>query len=122
MGMSLAINNAVGADRRGELNGISASVCALARAFSPMFFSALFAFSIDGDRPFPFDYHLVFYILGLLRLAVACMGWNLLDGTGPGETVEAKATGESTLNEYTGRCAKPSTAGESTLDSYLGTE
>ena len=118
----MAINNAVGADRRGELNGISASVGALARALSPMVFSALFAFSIDGNRPFPFDYHLVFYLLGLLRLAVACMGWNLLDGTGPGETVEAETTGDSTLDEYIGREDKTSTAGESTLNDFIGTE
>ena len=124
MGVSLAINNAVGPDRRGELNGISASVGALGRAFSPMFFSALFALSIDGDHIFPFDYHLAFYLLGLLRLTVACMGWNIIDGAGREERPDADAstTGESKLDEYIETGAKPSNGGESTLDEYIGTD
>ena len=124
MGVSLAINNAVGPDRRGELNGISASVGALGKAFSPMFFSALFALSIDGDRPFPFDYHLVFYLLGLLRLTVACMGWNIIDGAGREENLDAETstTGESKLDEYIETGAETSTGGESTSDEYIGTD
>lgn len=141
-GVSLAINSAVEPDRRGELNGISASVGALGRAFSPMFFSALFALSIDRDQPFPFDYHLVFYLLGFLRLTVALMGWNMIDGAGREETLRAETSttaqstldecigtdvktstgGESTMDEYIGTEAKTSTAGESTLDEYIGTE
>ncbi|CAN0591569.1 unnamed protein product, partial [Laminaria digitata] len=69
----LAINNATGSHRRGELNGLAATVDSFARAISPILCSALFAFSIDGHHPFPFDYHLVFYLLALLRLTVALM-------------------------------------------------
>ena len=120
----MAINNATGPDRRGELNGISTSVSALAGAFSPMFFSALFAFSIQGDRPSPFNYHLVFYLLGLLRLAAAYMGWSIIDDTGGGEALDAETstTGKSTLDEYIGADAKTSTAGESKLDEYIVTK
>lgn len=42
----------------------------------------MFAFSIDGDRPFPFDYHIVFYFLALLRLTVAYLGWNTINDAG----------------------------------------
>ncbi|CAN0481479.1 unnamed protein product, partial [Scytosiphon promiscuus] len=45
------------------------------RAFAPVSFSVLFAFSIDGNHSFPFDYHLVFYVLALINLAAACMSW-----------------------------------------------
>ncbi|CAN0487349.1 unnamed protein product, partial [Scytosiphon promiscuus] len=73
--VSLAINNATGPDRRGELNGISFTSTCVGRALSPVLFSALFAYSIDGDHPFPFGSHLACYCLALIRLAAAWMGW-----------------------------------------------
>eukprot|EP00904_Undaria_pinnatifida_P000540 jgi/Undpi1/10487/HiC_scaffold_29.g12937.m1 len=85
IGVALALNNAAEPDRRGELNGISAAGSSLARAISPMICSVLFAFSIDGDHPFPFDYHFAFYLLATLRLAVACMAWNRIKDTRGGE-------------------------------------
>lgn len=86
VGMSIAINNATGPERRGELNGLSMMVSSFARALAPVACSALFAFSIDGDHPFPFDYHLVFYLLGALRLTVALMGWYRITGAASEET------------------------------------
>lgn len=105
MGVSLAINDATGPDRRGELNGISATVGSFSRAISPIICSALFAFSIVGDRPFPFDYHLVFYLLAVVRLAVAYMGWSTINGTRSedGPDLETAANGRSTLDMYLGR-------------------
>lgn len=73
--ISLAINNAVEPERRGGANGISMTASSFARVILPVFFAAMFAISIDGDRPSPFDYHLVFYLLASIRLIVACMGW-----------------------------------------------
>eukprot|EP00904_Undaria_pinnatifida_P000573 jgi/Undpi1/10516/HiC_scaffold_29.g12966.m1 len=95
IGVALALNNAVATDRRGELNGISAAGGSLARAISPMICSVLFAFSIDGDHPFPFDYHFAFYLLATLRLVVACMAWNRINDTQGRENSDiecAKAT------------------------------
>eukprot|EP00904_Undaria_pinnatifida_P005739 jgi/Undpi1/2295/HiC_scaffold_13.g05679.m1 len=76
VGISVAVNNATGPERRGELNGIAAAVTAFTKALSPVLCSVLFAFSIDGNKPFPFDYHFVFYLLTVMRLVVAWMGWN----------------------------------------------
>ncbi|CAM9296394.1 unnamed protein product, partial [Hapterophycus canaliculatus] len=60
----VATNNAVDPSRRATLNGLSMTVGSLAKAVGPAFLSAIFAWSIDGEwRPFPFDYHLVFYVL-----------------------------------------------------------
>ena len=60
----------------------------MARSLSRVVFSALFAYSIDGNHPFPFDHHLAFYCVALFRLTVACMGWNrLCDKDGVGEAV-----------------------------------
>eukprot|EP00904_Undaria_pinnatifida_P000581 jgi/Undpi1/10523/HiC_scaffold_29.g12973.m1 len=81
IGISLAINNATGPSRRGELNGMSIALTSLARTISPVIFSAMFAFSIDGSHPFPFDFHLVFYLIGTMRLAVAFMAWNKINDT-----------------------------------------
>ena len=79
LGVALAINKATGPDRRGELNGISSGVGSLANTIAPIIFATLFAFSIDGDRPFPFDYHCAFYSIGAVRLTVAVMAWNRIN-------------------------------------------
>eukprot|EP00904_Undaria_pinnatifida_P000576 jgi/Undpi1/10519/HiC_scaffold_29.g12969.m1 len=81
IGMSLAINNATEPSRLGELNGISTTLTSLARTISPVVFSTMFAFSIDGSHLFPFDFHLVFYLIGTMRLAVAFMAWNKISDT-----------------------------------------
>lgn len=82
IGISLAINNATGPDRRGEINGILNTTTSVARSISTATASALFAYSIDGNHPFPFDYHLAFYCLALIRLTVACLGWNRICDNG----------------------------------------
>ena len=75
----MAINKAAGPDRRGELNGISSGVSSVSNTIAPIIFATLFAFSIDGDRPFPFDYHCAFYSIGAVRLAVAVLAWNRIN-------------------------------------------
>eukprot|EP00904_Undaria_pinnatifida_P000564 jgi/Undpi1/10508/HiC_scaffold_29.g12958.m1 len=82
IGVSLAVNNATGPDRRGEMNGIYMTTTSISRAISPVFASMLFAWSIDVSLPFPFDYHLAFYFLALIRLTVACLGWNRICDNG----------------------------------------
>lgn len=105
VGIALALNNATGPDRRGELNGISATIGSFARAISPVICSSLFAFSIDGDHPYPFNHYLGFYVVALLRLTVACMGWNRINDTGGGDTLDSETseTREGTLDANTGR-------------------
>ncbi|CAM9848225.1 unnamed protein product, partial [Laminaria digitata] len=73
IGICLAINNATGPDRRGGLNGISLKMSATAKTLSPVFLSALFAYSIEGDHIFPFDVHLAFYCIALVRLTGGIM-------------------------------------------------
>ena len=63
-------------ERRGELNGISSGVASFSKAIAPIFCATLFAYSIDGDRFFPLDYHCAFYFIGAMRLGAAYMGWN----------------------------------------------
>lgn len=43
----------------------------------PAAWSALFSYSIESNRPFPFDYHLTFYAKAALRFVVACLAWNM---------------------------------------------
>ena len=83
VGLSLAINNATRADRRGEMNGLSMMMASLARVIAPIVCSSLYAYSINSNQAFPLDYHLVFYLLALVRFSVAWMGWNrITDGGG----------------------------------------
>ena len=102
MGLSLTLNNAAGPDQRGELIGISATVASLTRAISPILCSSLFAFSIQGHHPFPFDYRLMFYIMASLRLTVACMGWNAIGGSADSVRIllaDTSETSDSSVNE-----------------------
>eukprot|EP00904_Undaria_pinnatifida_P000534 jgi/Undpi1/10481/HiC_scaffold_29.g12931.m1 len=76
LALSVSINNAAGSERRAELNGISITIESMARAMSPMAFSTLFAFSVNGSYPYLFDYRFPFYLLALVRLVAGCTGWN----------------------------------------------
>ena len=82
MGTALAINTATGADRRGELNGISSMITSVMRAISPVVSASLFAYSINSDHGFPVNHHLAFAMLGSMRLIAACIGWNRITDNG----------------------------------------
>ncbi|CAM9363165.1 unnamed protein product, partial [Laminaria digitata] len=73
VGTALAVNTSTGADRLGEVNGISATCQALARAVSPILSASLFAYSINSGHGFPINHHLAFGFLGTMRLISAVM-------------------------------------------------
>ena len=60
------------------VNGLAMTISSIGMVAGPIFFSALFAFSIDGERPFPFDVHLVWYTLAILRFVVGLLGWSTI--------------------------------------------
>lgn len=74
--IAMAVNTATGPDRRGEINGLSMTCTSLARSISAIVFSSLFAFSVNNNHTYPFDYHLAFYLVALTRLVVAWLGWS----------------------------------------------
>lgn len=78
----MAIGSAVGKARRAELTGISVTAESVVRAISPMACSALFAFSINGNHPYAFDCHSVFYLLAATRLVAGWFGWNTITDNG----------------------------------------
>lgn len=84
--IALVTNNAVDPSRRGTLNGLSMTIGSLAKAAGPTALSITFAWSINRPRPFPFDYHLAFYLLALGMLVVAFASWDVvsLDSTEKG--------------------------------------
>ena len=82
VGTALAINNATGADRRGELNGISSMISSFTKAVSPIVSGSLFAYSISSDHGFPVNHHLAFALLGSMRFIAACIGWNRITDNG----------------------------------------
>lgn len=82
VGTALAINAATGADRRGELNGISSMITSSTKALSPILCASLFAYSINSDHGFPINHHLAFAFLGSMRLVAACIGWNRITDHG----------------------------------------
>ena len=56
------INNSTYSDFRGKVNGLGQVLAAIGRFIGPSMASSLFAWSITGDRPFPFDSGLTYYI------------------------------------------------------------
>lgn len=64
----LLINTSVPSSELGVLNGLAQSLVALGRAIFPFLFTPLFALSISGTLPFPFDVHMVFYLCGILSI------------------------------------------------------
>ena len=47
-------------------------------AAGPIVCSVIFAFSVDAERPFPFDVHLMWYTAAILRFVVGILGWNTI--------------------------------------------
>ncbi|CAN0113599.1 unnamed protein product [Ectocarpus sp. 12 AP-2014] len=78
--IALVTNNAVGPSRRGTLNGLSMMLGSLAKAAGPASTSVVFAWSISRQprRPFPLDFHLVFYVLAFAMGVVAVASWNTI--------------------------------------------
>ena len=81
--VNLAINNSTDRAHRGEVNGLATAVSSVGKAVGPAAFSALFAFSIDGEHPFPLDFHLAWYTVAIVRLLIGLLAWNTIrDGKG----------------------------------------
>ena len=76
--VALATNNAVDPSQRGTVNGLSMTLGSLAKAAGPTAASTVFAWSIHRRRPFPFDYHLIFYLLALGMVVVTVVSWNVV--------------------------------------------
>jgi hypothetical protein len=69
----LIINDSVGPDERGAVNGLSVTLAGLSKAFGPMLGSILFAWSISNGLSFPLNYAFVF----LLNTAIGIAGFFL---------------------------------------------
>lgn len=100
----MVINNATSRSRRGELNGIATMLSSLARAAGPAACGALFAFSINGDHSFPFDYYFTFIFMALSMVVVSVVGWNLVnydegDSLGAATAAENYTEEDSALEE-----------------------
>lgn len=69
-------------------------VVAHIQAIGPIFFSVLFAASINHDNPVPFDFHLVFLVMAILMVLVLVVGWHSIK-TVYGEDLVAEKQSES---------------------------
>lgn len=59
---NVLINNSAFSDFRGKVNGLGQVLAAVGRFIGPSMGSTLFAWSITGDHPFPFNYGFTYYI------------------------------------------------------------
>ena len=65
--LSMFTNNSVTPDKLGAVNGLCISVCSIFRSFAPIYGGSVFAVSLN-NHTFPFDYHLIFVLNGLLLI------------------------------------------------------
>jgi MFS family permease len=63
---SLFINNSVTSEKLGSVNGLSVALTSLFRCFAPLFAGGIFSASLSSSIGFPFDYHLVYILLGII--------------------------------------------------------
>jgi nitrate/nitrite transporter NarK len=69
--VNLLVSNAAGSETVGAVNGLSASIAAVARVISPVLVGSIFAATANSDFGFPFDYHFVFYCLAFISALVS---------------------------------------------------
>lgn len=68
--VNLLVSNAAGSETVGAVNGLSASVAALARVIAPVFLGSVFAASAKAHS-FPFDIHFVFFLMALIAALIS---------------------------------------------------
>ena len=71
------IHNSTYSDFRGKVNGLGQVLAAIGRFLGPSMASSLFAWSISGDHPFPFNSGFTYYILGIIMLFTALFVYTL---------------------------------------------
>jgi DHA1 family tetracycline resistance protein-like MFS transporter len=64
----------VSESEQGQLQGANMSVASIAGVASPLFFGAIYAFTVQADSPLPYS-GLAFLIAALVLLAAAIIGW-----------------------------------------------
>jgi MFS family permease len=67
--VNLLVSNAAGSETVGAVNGLSASIAAIARVLAPVVIGSLFAATANATVGFPFDYHFVFFFIA----AISCL-------------------------------------------------
>ncbi|KAJ3106700.1 hypothetical protein HDU96_008137 [Phlyctochytrium bullatum] len=55
---------------RGAANGVAQSFGALGRMIGPILAGNVFSWSVENGLPAPFDFHLLFYLLGLTSAGI----------------------------------------------------
>ncbi|XP_065178177.1 uncharacterized protein LOC135808864 [Sycon ciliatum] len=77
--LMLMINNSVETHDLGAANGLAMSMTGCFRSLAPLACGSIFAWSIDGEHVFPFDYHLVFFLLSFLFLCTSIASTRVSD-------------------------------------------
>eukprot|EP00607_Mallomonas_marina_P009123 CAMPEP_0182421688 /NCGR_PEP_ID=MMETSP1167-20130531/7142_1 /TAXON_ID=2988 /ORGANISM="Mallomonas Sp, Strain CCMP3275" /LENGTH=499 /DNA_ID=CAMNT_0024599051 /DNA_START=84 /DNA_END=1583 /DNA_ORIENTATION=- len=71
---SLMLNRSVSTDVRATVNGINMTFGSVAKTIGPFIGSYIFAWTIDGDKSYPFDYCFSFFIMGFIGVLSAFIG------------------------------------------------
>jgi MFS family permease len=87
----LVSNSAPDDASRGGVNGVGQTFAALARIISPPFVGTIFAWSLAGDRPYPFNFTLAFTLCAVLSAVLA----RIALGMPPRMDVRAPADGSA---------------------------
>jgi len=69
--ISLLLNDTVESDKRASMNGFSMAIGSLSKSIGPFLGAILLAWSINGNLPFPLDFHLMFVLISIIGVASA---------------------------------------------------
>ncbi|PWK65700.1 TCR/Tet family MFS transporter [Aminobacter sp. AP02] len=80
----------VSESEQGQLQGANMSVASIAGVASPLFFGAVYAWTLSEGTPMPYP-GLAFYLAALVLLAAACLGWAVARKAGRADEAEKAA-------------------------------
>ena len=88
--LSMFTNNSVTPEYLGAVNGLSLSMCSVFRAIAPIYGGTVFAVSLNSHT-FPFDYHLIFVLNGIVLLLCVLFGLFMPKSLNKKKKVESEA-------------------------------
>lgn len=75
--VTILINNSAPKKVIGTINGVSQTMASLSSALAPAFAGNVFSFSLQEKRPWPFDFHLIFYVVAMVCVVMCWMSYRL---------------------------------------------
>lgn len=96
--IALILNKCVEKDKRASLNGLNMAVGSFSKSVGPSLGTWLFAWSINTDRHFPFDFHFIFIVISVAGVLSAAIPLSVEDNKAAPILASKRAGGQGVLS------------------------